>query len=120
LILGEAVNNKKKRVYSSYTKDAAILLGKSIQFARKERRFTASDFADRIGISRITLQKIEKGDFRCELGIVLEAAALAGVPLFNVDPGHGNFAANIERINDKLALLPKSIRKRKREIDDDF
>ena len=111
---------RKNRVYSHYTRDAATLLGKSIQLARKTRKFTASDFADRIGISRITLQKIEKGDLKCELGIALEAAALAGVKLFDVDPHRNTFAANFERVNDKLALLPKSVRKRRKKIDDEF
>src|SRR5437762_737421 len=114
------MNVKKKRTYSHYTRDAAALLGKSIKLARKARRLTTSDFAARVGISRITLQKIEKGDLKCEVGIVLEAAALAGVPLFHVDPGRGKFATILEGVNDKLALLPKSIRKSKQEIDDDF
>jgi len=114
------MNSKKKRAYSHYTKDAAILLGKDIQLARKARRFTVSDFADRVGISRITLQKIEKGDLKCELGIVLEAAALAGVKLFDVDPNTSSFAGHLESVNDKLALLPKSIRKRRTEVDDAF
>ncbi len=111
---------KRERAYSRYTKDAAILLGKGIKLARKARKFTARDFAERVGISRITLQKIEKGDLKCGLGIVLEAAALAGVKLFDVDPARGNFAAHLESVNDKLALLPKSIRKRRQEVDDDF
>ncbi len=114
------MNIKKKRAYSHYTREAAALLGKSIKLARKARRLTTSDFAERVGISRITLQKIEKGDLTVEVGIMLEAAALAGVPLFNVDPRHGKFATSLESVNDKLALLPKSIRKSKREIDDDF
>lgn len=109
-----------KRTYSRYTKDAATLLGKSIQLARKERRFTASDFADRVGISRLTLQKIENGDLKCEIGIVLEAAVLAGVALFNANPNQGNLSSHLESINDKLALLPKSVRKRLKEVDDDF
>ncbi len=115
------MNTKKKRVYSRYTMDAAVLLGKDIQLARKERQFTASDFADRVGISRITLQKIEKGDLKCELGIVLEAAALAGVKLFDVDP-HSNapFTSKFESVNDKLALLPKRIRKSSKKVDDAF
>jgi transcriptional regulator with XRE-family HTH domain len=110
----------KKRVYSPYTKDAAALLGKYIQLARKSRRLTTTDFASRVGISRITLQKIEKGDLKCELGIVLEAAAIAGVSLFSVDPNLNNLSANLESASDKLALLPKSIRKPKKELDDDF
>ncbi|MGK5087796.1 helix-turn-helix transcriptional regulator [Bdellovibrionota bacterium FG-2] len=111
---------QKERVYSHYTKDAALLLGKDIQLARKARKFTARDFADRVGISRITLQKVEKGDLKCELGIVLEAAVLAGVKLFDVDPCSGSFATKLESVSDKLALLPKSIRKRRKEIDDAF
>jgi transcriptional regulator with XRE-family HTH domain len=95
------MNVKKKRTYSHYTRNAAALLGKSIKLARKARRLTTSDFAARVGISRVTLQKIEKGDLKCEVGIVFEAAIL-------------------ESVNDKLALLPKSIRKSKQEIDDDF
>ena len=114
------MNTKKKRTYSHYTKDAAILLGKSIKLGRKARRLTTSDFAERVGISRVTLQKIEKGDLKCELGIVLEAAALAGVPLFSVDPYNDKFTKNLESVDDKLALLPKSIHKRKKDIDDDF
>jgi transcriptional regulator with XRE-family HTH domain len=111
----------KNRSYSRYTKDAAVLLGKDIQLARKARKFTASDFAERVGISRVTLQKIEKGDLKCELGIVLEAAALAGVKLFDLDPhGSASFAAHLESINDKLALLPKRIRKANKDVDDDF
>lgn len=111
---------QRKRTYSHYTKDAAVLLGKDIQLARKARRLTVTDFADRVGISRITLQKIEKGDLKCELGIVLEAAALAGVKLFDVDPRTSSFGGRIESVNDKLALLPKSIRKRPMDVDDAF
>ena len=114
------MNVKKKRVYSHYTKEAAVLLGKSIKLGRKARRFTVHDFADRVGISRITLQKIEKGDLKCELGLVLEAAALAGVMLFNVEPGRGSFGVPLEKVNDKLALLPNSIRNSRKEIDNAF
>jgi DNA-binding XRE family transcriptional regulator len=117
---GNSMNSNKKRTYTHYTKDAAILLGKSIKLARKARRLTSSDFAKRVGISRVTLQKIEKGDLKCELGIVLEAAALAGVPLFSVDPLTDKFAKNLESVDDKLALLPKTIRKIIKDIDDEF
>ncbi len=109
---------KKQRTYSHYTKDAAVLLGKHIQLARKVRKLTERDFADRIGISPTTLRKIEKGDLKCELGIVLEAATLIGVKLFDVD-SRESFATKLESVNDKLALLPKSIR-HTREVDDAF
>ena len=109
---------KKERTYSRYTKDAAVLMGKNIQLARKERKISERDFADRIGISPTTLRKIEKGDLKCELGIVFEAAALVGVKLFDID-SRQSFSTSLERVNDKLALLPKSIR-RPKGADDAF
>ena len=115
------MNVKKERTYSRYTRDAAILLGKHIQLARKKRKMTERDFADRVGISRLTLQKIEKGSLKCELGFVFEAAAVAGVTLFNVTSNHTHSLGNfLENVNDKLALLPKSIRRQRQEVDDAF
>ena len=113
------MSRKKERAYSRYVKDAAILLGKHIQLARKARRLTEHDCAERVGISRTTLQKIEKGDLKCELGIVLEAAALVGVKLFDIDPNH-SLALSLESVSDKLALLPKSIRSSRQGVDDAF
>ena len=110
---------KKERAYSRHTKDAADLLGKHIQLGRKERGLTEIDLADRAGISRATLQKIEKGDPKCELGLFFEVATLVGVKLFDVGSG-ASFSSSIERVNDKIALLPKSVRKKKKEVDDAF
>ncbi len=114
--------HKKKRTYSRYTIEAASLLGKHIRLARKERGFTESDLADRIGVSRATLQKIEKGELSCEIGFFFEAAAIVGVPLFSISYDNAtSFLSAVEHVNDKIALLPKSIRKsEKQEIDDDF
>lgn len=108
----------KKRVYSRYSMAAAQLLGKAIQLGRKERKFTAQELADRAGISRGTLIKIEKGDMRCELGLVFEVAALVRIKLFDAD--EGQLTMDIDRLNDKIALLPKSIRPASRVVKDDF
>lgn len=113
------MSTKKERAYSRQTKEAAILLGKNIQLGRKERSLTELDLADRAGISRATLQKIEKGDPKCELGLYFEAATLVGVPLFNVDSA-ALLRMDIDRVNNKIALLPKSIHKKKKEVDDAF
>jgi DNA-binding XRE family transcriptional regulator len=113
------MNVKKERTYSRYTKEAAILLGKHIQLGRKEHGLTEIDLADRSGISRATLQKIEKGDPKCELGLYFEVAALVGVKLFEVE-ANSTFTTSIDRVNDKIALLPKSIRKKKKAVDDAF
>jgi len=108
----------RKRTYCRATREATELLGKLIRLGRKERRMTAHELAGRAGISRATLQKIENGDLRCEIGLFFEVATLVGVQLFGADD-----AATIQmqsaRIQDKLALLPHSIRT-SGKVDDDF
>jgi transcriptional regulator with XRE-family HTH domain len=108
----------KERTYSRYTREAATLLAKQIQLGRKQRKWTEHDLADRAGISRATLQKIEKGDLSVAVGLVLEVAALVGVALF--DEERGSLASHIARTGDKLALLPSAVRKRRRSVDDEF
>lgn len=104
--------------YSKYSREAVILLGKLIRSARKERKLTAQEVADRAGISRGLLQRIEKGVLKCEIGAVFEVAAILGIKLFDADPN--TLTKHIRQIEEKLTLLPKSIRKIKKEVDDDF
>ena len=106
------------RTYSRLTEEALLLLGKRIRLARKRRRMSEHDLAARIGVARSTLQSIEKGSPSVAIGLVLEAATLAGVDLFV--PEATTLAPQIERTDDKLALMPGSIRKPRREVDDDF
>lgn len=89
-----------------------------IRLCRKERKLTAQDLADRADISRTTLQKIENGDMKCEIGIVFEVAALVGVRLFDSDSA--SLSSLEGRVEDKIALLPKGVRTSKRPVDDDF
>lgn len=106
------------RTYSRLTEQALSLLGKEIRLARKQRGMSEADLAARIGIARSTLQLIEKGDPRVEIGLAFEAAALTGVDLFV--PEATSLEPQIARVDDKLALLPHSIRKPRREVKDDF
>ena len=108
----------RPRTYSRLTREAVILLGKQVQLARKGRRMAEHDLAARVGIARSTLQRIEKGDPSVEIGLVLEAATLTGVDLFV--PEATTLAPQIGRVDDRLALMPGSIRKTRREVDDDF
>lgn len=48
------------RTYSRYSRDAVALLGGLIRSARKERKLTIQEVAERAGISRGLLQRIEK------------------------------------------------------------
>lgn len=106
------------RTYSRTTREALILLGQEIRLARKQRKMTEMNLAERIGIARSTLQLIEKGQPKVEIGLVFEAAALLGVPLFVDEPSR--LAPEISRLDDKLALLPRSVRRPRKEARDDF
>lgn len=106
------------RTYSRYTQEASVLLGGLIRAARKERKSTAQELADRAGISRGLLQRIEKGDLKCEIGAVFEVATIVGVKLFGAD--ETTLTKHLRQTEDKLALLPKRIKTRKKAVRDDF
>lgn len=106
------------RAYSRYSREVMTLLGSLIRTARKERKMTAQEVADRAGISRGLLQRIEKGDPKCALGATIEVAAIVGLRLFDADAA--TLAQHIRQTEDKLALLPKSVRKKTKAVDDDF
>ena len=106
------------RTYSRYNRDAVVLLGDLIREARHERKITAQELADRAGISRGLLQRIEKGNPKCEIGAVFEVAAIVGVKLFDTD--ESRLREYLGQTKEKLALLPKSVRKKSKVVRDDF
>ena len=107
-----------QRTYSKAAEEAALLLGQFIKLGRKERRLSAAALAERIGVSRGTVQRIEKGDLKVEIGLVLEAANIVGVPLF--DTSDERLSSKLESTANKIALLPKKLRKPRHEVNDDF
>lgn len=106
------------RTYSRITRHATALLGKQIRIARKERKMTSQNLADRAGISRGLLQRIEKGNLGCRIGAVFEVAALVGVKLFDAD--ELSLITKVRQADDKIALLPKHTHPGKKVVDDDF
>ncbi|MGH9564081.1 MAG: hypothetical protein ACRD3S_21725, partial [Terracidiphilus sp.] len=74
--------------------------------------------AYRAGISRGLLHRIERGDPSCGIGVVFEVAAIAGVQLFEEDLDR--LAGRLARSNEKLELLPKSVRAPRKAVKDDF
>ena len=106
------------RTYLRQTRDAAELLGKLIRLERKERKMTEEELSGRAGISRRTLQKIERGDPKCEIGLVLEVANIVGVKLFSDEENPIRYTFG-RHIDDILALLPKRVR-RVVKVNDDF
>ncbi len=107
----------RPRAYSPITLEAARLLGARIRLARLERRWTLEQLAERVGVTRVTMRKVERGDLTVGLGVALEAAAVVGVPLFHDDAVRRRL--EVRHVDDRLALLPKVVRE-PAEVDDDF
>ena len=112
------MQNTTTRIYSLYSRQAVDLLAKLIRLQRKNLKMTTDDLAKRAGISRSTLQKIENGNMKCEIGLVFEVAALVGCKLF--DTAQSSIGPLIESVHDKIVLLPKNVRRLGRKVDDDF
>jgi len=109
---------QQPRTYSRVTRDVLTMLGGLIRLGRKQRKMSEADLAARVGIARRTLQLIERGHPKVEIGLVFEAATLVGVPLFVDEPTR--LASEQSRIDDKLALLPQSVRVPRSKVKDDF
>lgn len=108
----------QKRTYARYTLEGLALLGKMIRHGRKQRKMTEHELADRLGVARSTLQRMEKGDPKVEIGLMFEAAALVGVRLFDSD--ERGVAALSDRMDDRIAVLPKHVYKTGRKVVDEF
>ncbi len=107
------------RPASRYAQQAVLLLGDSIRVARIERNLTMAETAERAGISRALLRRIERGDPGAAVGSVLEAASVVGVPLFETD--RNRLATHLAHTSEKLTLLPKLVRPRRGEaVKDEF
>lgn len=109
-----------QRVYSRYTQEALRLFAEMIRYERKNQKMTESELSERAGISRSMLQRIEKADPKCEIGVVFEVAVLLGIPLFDTTADANTLAAYRRQTEDKLRLMPQRIRKQKQDSFDDF
>lgn len=106
------------RTYSRYSLQALTLLGALLRAARIEKKMSVQALAERAGISRDLLRRIEKGDPRCEIGVVFELAAILDVPLF--EPELGALQARTREVQSRLTLLPKAVHATDAGVKDDF
>jgi transcriptional regulator with XRE-family HTH domain len=109
---------KRPRAYSPYATEAAQLLGEQIRSARRERRWSQRELAERAGITPGTLIKIERGDPSVRLGTAFEVASLAGVALFHSD--RSRLTLDLDRTQARSALLAERVRPRKEDLKDEF
>ncbi len=106
------------RSYSRYAREAAALLGAMIRSARIERGVTVAEVAERAGISRGLVHRIENGEMGSSIGAAFEVAAIVGLRLFESEPATLTRYLSMER--GKLALLPQSVCARTAKAKDDF
>ncbi|MFA7670143.1 MAG: helix-turn-helix transcriptional regulator [Burkholderiaceae bacterium] len=109
---------KTTRHHSSATLDAIQVFALQIQLARKQRRWSESELAERAGTTRPTIRQIEQGNPATSLGLYFEVATLLGIPLFSGD--ERQLIATKNSLAYQLSLLPKRIDKPRGEVFDDF
>ena len=103
-------------------RDSLKEIGGLISCARKEKKWTQEDLAQRIGINRMTVVRIEKGAPEVATGWYLTAAWLLGLPLLTWQAmGEGRSDTVVGDLLTKLKKsLPGTVRKRRKIIDNDF
>ena len=106
------------RGYSHYAREAAELLGLLIRNARIEREMTVAEVAERAGVSRGLVHRIEKGQMGCSVGAAFEVAAVVGLRLFEAEPA--TLTRHLAMAREKLTLLPGAVRGTVNKVKDDF
>ncbi len=109
---------KRRRSYSRETTEAAQLLGAQVVLARRERRWSTRELAERVGVTQATLRKVERGDPTVTLGVAFEVASLVGVPSFHEDPTR--VSLDLDRTRGRVAVLPQRVRIPTGGVKDDF
>ena len=103
--------------YSRYARDTVVLLGLLIKNKRIERQLTITEVAERAGISRGLVHRIENGNMKTSIGAAFEVASIVGLELFEAEASILSSHLSLER--DKLVLL-KSTRKKSGKVMDNF
>ena len=70
---------KRKVAIMPETEEKLALMGEQIKLARMRRKLPAQVIADRAGISRATLWKVEKGDSGVAIGIYAKVLKAIGL-----------------------------------------
>jgi transcriptional regulator with XRE-family HTH domain len=99
---------KRQLLVSRPAQGAITVLGQRVAMARRERRWTAAELAQRAHISLDTLRKIERGEPTVMIGSYFEVATLLGVELWEADADA--VERYKDRFRDRLSLLPSRVR----------
>lgn len=104
--------------YAPQTLDATRVLGLQIASARRARRWTEAELAERAGVSRPTLRSVERGAPTVAIGTVFELATILGIGLFGAD--REELRSLVDQQRSRLALLPRRVREAADPVNDDF
>lgn len=114
----------KQRTYSLFTVEACRLLGLLVRNGRKQKGMSVEELAERAGTSPSFIRRLEQGGLKGEIGVAFEAAFIAGVPLFSPDAMSeatlSSIQSEVDRAETVATLLPKTVRKPKEPVNDDF
>lgn len=97
---------------SSRTRKAARTLGEYIATFRKLQNLTAEQVADRAGISRTTLRRLEQGEVTVGLDVLLEVCRVLGILDFvlqGMNPYETALGQSLAE--DQIQQLPKRVRR---------
>ena len=115
-------NNPNSTVLPPGVRESIKELGELIACARKEKRWTQEELARRIGVSRMTVVRLEKGAPEVATGWYLTAAWLLGLSVLTWQAmGDGRNDTVVGDLLTKLKKsLPARVRKGRKKIDNDF
>lgn len=108
--------------YPQPVQEGLSLVGQLIQHARKAAGLTAAQLAERSGVERKTLSRLEKGDPGISLGLFLTVLWLLDIPLLQgIDMGHRQSRTQIALLLKSLdANLVRRVRRPTKKAADDF
>ncbi|MGY1887745.1 helix-turn-helix transcriptional regulator [Blastococcus sp. SYSU DS0753] len=106
---------RRRAVYSEPTRGVCAALGSEIARVRRERRWSQTELAQRVGVALGTIRAVEKGAPSVTLGVAVEAATVLGIDLLG---GPSAAAARVADNRRMLALLPQRVRAE--AVDDAF
>ena len=72
------MSNRSVPAYPRYAR-LAEGLGERIHTARMRRRLTVTEMAERMGVTRPTLNRLEQGDLAVGLGVLVRALGVLGL-----------------------------------------
>ena len=98
------------------SKAVCSYLGNLIALARKERNMTSMELCDRVGMIPETLDRIESGDSRIEIGYYIDCCSMVGINLLHPNPDSTTISSLLGKI---VTLIPEP-KTTKRIVDDNF